>query len=142
MENKRNSKNVGSSRTSRTGKTNSQGNLKNKKGTKKFTNTRLFKILRIVLLIAIIVIIFNTVSGIIKNRRPEDISLIIGDSKIELANELLIDENKNIYISKDDIAAIYDPNIYYNDEEKTLITTYNKHVAKLVVDQTTMEVKI
>lgn len=140
MENKRNSRNVRSSRTSRTGKTNSQGNLKNKKGTKKFTNTRLFKILRIVLLIAIIVIIFNIVSGIIKNRRPEDISLIIGDSKIELANELLIDENKNIYISKDDIAAIYDPNIYYNDEEKTLITTYNKHVAKLVVDQTTMEV--
>ena len=137
MSNQRNSRNQGKTSSSRAAK---GVKSKNKSGGKKFTNTRLFKILRIVLLIAIVVVIFNIVSGIIKNRTPEDITLIIGENKIELANELLIDENNNIFISKDDIATLYDPNIYYNEEEKTLITTYNKHVARLVVDQTTMEV--
>lgn len=137
MNNQRNLKNSGKTSGSRTAK---KSNSKSKSGGRKFTNTRLFKILRVVLLIAIIVIIFNIISGIIKNRTPEDMSLVIGENKIDLTNELLIDENSNIYISKDDIANIYDPNIYFNEEEQTLITTYNKHVAKLVVGQSTMEV--
>ena len=106
---------------------------------RKFTNTRLFKILRIVLVIGIIIVIANIILGL-RNRTPEDISLIIGENKIELKDELLIDENDNIFISKDDVANLYDENIYYNDDEQTLITTHNKHVAKLVVGQTTMEV--
>lgn len=124
-------------------------NIKTAKGSKnkmtgkkprKFTNTRLFKILRIVLIIGIIIVIANIISSLIRNRTPEDISLIIGENKVELKDKLLIDENDNIYISKDDIANLYDENIYYNDDEQTLITTYNKHVAKLVIGQTTMEV--
>lgn len=124
-------------------------NIKTAKGSKnkmtgkkprKFTNTRLFKILRIVLIIGIIIVIANIISSLIKNRTPEDISLIIGENKVELKDKLLIDENDNIYISKDDVANLYDENIYYNDDEQTLITTYNKHVAKLVIGQTTMEV--
>ena len=124
-------------------------NIKTAKGSKnkmtgkkprKFTNTRLFKILRIVLIIGIIIVIANIISSLIRNRTPEDISLIIGENKVELKDKLLIDENDNIYISKDDVANLYDENIYYNDDEQTLITTYNKHVAKLVIGQTTMEV--
>ena len=106
---------------------------------KKFTSTRLFKILRLILIIAIIIILVKVILGVVGGT-SEYITLIIGDTTIDLKNELLIDENNNIFISKDDVANLYDENIYYNEEEQTLITTYNKHVAKLIVGQTTMEV--
>ncbi len=106
---------------------------------KKFTSTRLFKILRLILIIVIIIILVKVILGVVGGT-SENITLIIGDTAIDLKNELLIDENNNIFISKDDVAELYDENIYYNEEEQTLITTYNKHVAKLIVGQTTMEV--
>ena len=52
---------------------------------------------------------------------------------------VLQDENK-IYFSKEDIKDIFDANIYYNEAEKELITTYNKHVALLKVDENYMMV--
>lgn len=122
-------------------KTENNGNIDNKKqknSKKKFTDTRLFKLIIILIIIAIIVIIINVISNI--RETPKDITLIIGDEIIELKYELLIDEDENIYVSKDDLADLYDENIYYNEEEQTLITTYNKHVAKLVIGKTTMEV--
>ena len=105
---------------------------------KKFTSTKLFKILRIIIIIAIIVVLINIFSNFSKT--PEEITLIIGEEIIELEYELIIDESENIYISKADVANLYDENIYYNEEEQILITTYNKHVAKLELDKTTMEV--
>jgi len=140
MDNKRDKNNINKSRVSKT-KSGARANLNSgnsKSRVRKFTNTRLFKILRVVLVIGIIAVLINIISG--RKKIPENITLIIGENKIELKNELLIDSENNIYVSKDDIANLYDENIYYNENEKTLITTYNKHVAKLVVDQTTMEV--
>lgn len=118
---------------------------KNTKGTKKvhtkrrFQKTRLFKILRILLLVLIIAIIINIVSDI-NHKSPSSISLVIGDSKIELKNPIIIDEKNNIYLSKDDIANLYDKNIYYNNSDGTIITTYNKHIAKLEKSKTTMSI--
>ena len=137
MNNKRNSNEQERSNNIKT--VNGSKSKSSGKKPRKFTNTRLFKILRIVLVIGIIIVIANIILGL-RNRTPEDISLIIGENKIELKDELLIDENDNIFISKDDVANLYDENIYYNDDEQTLITTHNKHVAKLVIGQTTMEV--
>ncbi len=139
MNNQRNSKNQVNSSNTRSSNASKVSQKAGGKKSKKFTNTRLFKILRIILIIGIIIAIVNIISGL-RNKTPEDITLIIGENKIELKDKLLIDDNDNIYISKDDVANLYDENIYYNGEEQTLITTYNKHVAKLVVGQTTMEV--
>ena len=57
---------------------------------------------------------------------------------IKTMNQVLIDENKNIYFSKDDIQSIFDETIYYNEAEKELITTFNKHIALLKVDENYM----
>ena len=109
---------------------------------KKKKNNRLKKLIRIALLILIIILvvsIFKFLFGLF-DKGADKITLIIGENKIELKNELLIDGENNIYLSKDDIAYIYDENIYYNPADKTLITTYNKHVAVLVLDKSTMTI--
>jgi len=106
---------------------------------KKFKNTRLFKILRIALLIIIILFIFNIILDLF-HKKNNQLILIIGDKKISLKNEMLIDEEENIYLSKDDIANLYDENIYYNSTDKKIITTYNKHIAVIEMGKSTMSV--
>ena len=114
----------------------------NKKGKKKKKNNRLRKILRIgflLLLIFLIVTLFKFIFSLF-DKGADKITLIIGANKIELKKEILIDNEKNIYLSKDDMAILYDENIYYNPTDKTLITTYNKHVAVLTMDKSTMTI--
>ena len=104
---------------------------------KKFKNTRLFKLLRIALLLVIIILIVNIV-GDLFNKKPEKVSVVIRDEKVELKNNVEIDKDNNIFISIDDIKNIYDKNIYYSNN--ILITTYNKHIAVLEAGKTTMKV--
>ena len=104
---------------------------------RKLKNTRLFKLLRIVILFIIVVFIIN-ISSILLHKKPENITVIMGDEKINLKKDVEIDKDNNIYISIDDIKNIYDSNIYYSNN--MLITTYNKHIAVLENDKTTMKV--
>lgn len=116
-------------------KTKKVGNKKKKK----FKNTRLFKLLRILLLIIIIVIIVNIIFDV-THKSPDKVSLVIGANKIDLKHDILIDEDNNIYLSKDDVANLYDNNIYNNPTDNTVITTYNKHIAILEKDKNTMSI--
>lgn len=104
---------------------------------KKFKNTRLFKILRVALLFIIILLIFNIMKDL-TTKKPEKVSVVIGDEKIALIHEIEIDKDNNILMSIDDIKKLYDSNIYYSNH--TVITTYNKHLAVLELDKTTMKV--
>ncbi len=108
-------------------------------GKKKFRNTRLFKLLRILLLIIIIVFLVNIVSDLFKKEKTET-TIVIGDKTPELKHEIITDDQNNIFLSKDDVVNLYDSNIYYNEADKTLITTYNKHIAVLELGKTTMSV--
>lgn len=105
----------------------------------KFTNTRLFKILRVLIVIVALIIIVK-LAGKLFNKKDGKLSLIIGDQRIDLKYELIVDDSKNIYMSKQDISNIYDSNIYYDKSEKMVITTSDKSVAKLILEKTTMEV--
>lgn len=101
-----------------------------KKCTKKLNKKRCL-VTSVVALIAIITII----SIIGKKDKYENLTILLNNEFIELSNEPIIDEKQNIYFSKDDIQSIFDDTIYYNEAEKELITTYNKHVALLKVDE-------
>ena len=114
-----------------------QGSSKKTRKTKKFKNTRLFKLLRVILLIAIIIIAINIIKGLF-HKKPENITLIVGDTKVKLVHNVEIDKNKNIFISIDDIKNLYDSNIYYSNN--LLITTHNKHIAVIEKGKTTMKV--
>lgn len=70
-----------------------------------------------------------------ENSRYKNLTILLNNEFIETKNEVVIDENKNIYFSKDDIQKIFDETIYFNEAEKELITTYNTHVALLKIDE-------
>lgn len=92
---------------------------------------------RLILLTVVILLIIGVCS--ILNNKEKNIynnyRLIIDGKNIDLKNEIYVDSFKNVYLSKEDILELYDPNIYYEQLENTLITTYNKHIAILKVDE-------
>lgn len=74
-----------------------------------------------------------------KNRYNE-LTILLNNEFIDLINKPIIDDNKNIFFSKEDIQNIFDDTLYYNEVEKELITTYNSHVALLKIDENYAEI--
>lgn len=96
----------------------------------------------IIIIIAILLLIIAFVSVKIskdKNRYNE-LTILLNNEFIELIENPVIDENKNIFFSKEDIQKLFDETIYYNEAEKELITTYNTHVALLKIDEEYAEI--
>lgn len=105
--------------------------MKKKKKLDKFAKRRIRLLLIIIILIISIFLIFNR-----KDRKEYDeYRIIIGDKYISLEDDIYVDTFNNIYLSKEDILQLYDPNIYYNQIENMLITTYNKHIAILKLNE-------
>lgn len=102
-----------------------------KKKIDKYARRRL--VLKIILLIIVFILIKLIFFRAPKNYYEETV-LIIGDKIEQLDNSIIVDSLENIYISYNDIKNIYDENIYYDEVNKKLITTYNKHIALLNLD--------
>ena len=83
----------------------------------------------------VILLVIKGIIGLNHNKEYEDLTVLFNNEFIETINSVHIDEEENIYFSKEDIALLFDENIYYNEAEEELITTYNKHVALLKLDQ-------
>lgn len=101
-----------------------------KKQPKKLNKKRC--IMTLIIVLAIIILIFSIIG---KKDKYEDLTILLNNEFIELSDEVIIDEDENIFFSKDDIQKIFDDTIYYNEAEKELITTHNTHVALLKVDE-------
>ena len=110
----------------------------NKKNNKKrLIKRRLF----IVIIITIILLfIINKFFFSSKNKINDKTILVIGDQVENLENDIIIDSLKNVYLSFDDVKNIYDKNIYYDEVSKNVITTFNKHIAILQLNQSEIEV--
>ena len=96
----------------------------------------------IIIAVAILLLIVICICAKInKNKnRYNKLTILLNNEFIELSDEVVIDDDKNIFFSKDDIQKLFDPTIYYNQAEKELITTYNTHVALLKVDEEYAEI--
>lgn len=96
----------------------------------------------IIIAVAILLLIVICICvKINKNKnRYNKLTILLNNEFIELSDEVVIDDDKNIFFSKDDIQKLFDPTIYYNQAEKELITTYNTHVALLKVDEEYAEI--
>ena len=92
----------------------------------------MFKVKCGLLIVLILIIILVTIKS--KNVNKE-LSILFNNEIIETLNKVIIDEEKNIYFSKEDIQKLFDDTIYFNEAEKELITTYNTHVALLKIDE-------
>lgn len=111
--------------------------------TKQKRKLNMLKVRRcLIVLISILLIVITIICSKInkEKNRYKEISILLNNEFIELINKPIIDDNKNIFFSKEDIQDIFDKTIYYNEAEKELITTYNTHVALLKVDEEYAEI--
>ncbi len=96
---------------------------------------------RLLALIFIALIIFFVYSLINKQKNKiPNLTILYNNEIISLKDDVIIENEDKIYFSKEDVKEIFDKNIYYNEAEKELITTCNKHVALLKVDENYMMV--
>lgn len=111
-----------------------------KKKTKKMKIDKYFgrRLLAIVLLFLIIFFIYSIISK--RKEKTPDLTILYNNELLSLEDNVIIENENKIYFSKEDVKKIFDNNIYYNEAEKELITTYNKHVALLKVDENYMMV--
>lgn len=96
------------------------------------------RVTALLIIVAFILIVINLIFG---NDREKinDLKILYNNEEIKYA-DVVVDSEERIYFSIFDITNIFDSNLYYNDAEKEIITTFNKHVALLKVDETFMVV--
>lgn len=106
------------------------------KKTKKHYNKAFFKIAFIIVLILIIFIIVKKTNTKVENIKYEKTQIILNNENIttNLKKDIIIQENKRVYMSLEDIKEYLDTSIYI--EEETIITTCNKKIATMSEENT------
>lgn len=105
-------------------------------------NTKKFMRNIIICIIAWIVVslILNYAPGFKRDKYEGITNLIINDEDVteNLKGNVYIGEEGGVYLSKDDIAGIFDKNIYYDEESSTIVTTSNTKTASFCVAENQM----
>ena len=106
---------------------------------KNVKNNWILKIIVVaIFLVAAIVVI--KISGNYKNNDiVGKINLVINNSNVtsDLKQDVFVDENDVIYISKDDIENFFDNYIYYDEKYNQIITGSSTKIANMVVGENT-----
>lgn len=101
-------------------------------------NTKKFMRNIIICLVAFAVVSFilNYAPGFKRDKFADITNLVLNDEDLteNLIHNIYVSENEEIYLSKDDIANIFDRNIYYDEEFKTIITTSNTKTAIIALE--------
>lgn len=105
-------------------------------------NTKKFIRNIIICLIAFIIVAFilNYAPGFKRDKYKDITKLIINDEDFteELTHNIVVDENNNIYLSKEDIVNFFDENIYFDKENSVIVTTSNTKTASMELNDTKM----
>ena len=96
----------------------------------------------IVFLLLFALIFIFTIAPNYKKNDSTKTSLIINNEDVtdKLQNDIVITSEDTVYLSFQDIKKILDKNIYYNDEEKQIITTSDMHVCYSELEANTIEI--
>ncbi len=108
--------------------------MRKKKKTKKFFVRRMMAVLVLVFLI------FGIRNGMYAWKQKcqmKKVRLVWNQEAVQLLNPMYI-EDTVLYLSEEDVKAIFDDTIYYNKGDEELITTYYKHVAVLQLNENAM----
>ena len=113
--------------------------IKKKVVKKKKNNSKLRNIVIIIIAIVIIIIIANKLRN--NNNTTDEISLIIDNQDVtsELQNDIIIQDDI-IYISFDDIKKCLDETIYFEEDTNLIITSSDKKVVALEIDNSDIEI--
>jgi len=88
-----------------------------------------------IIIIAFIILLFrNIIYNFMQKGKTKQTRVLLNNELISVSDNIYV-EDSIIYISQNDIKEIFDKNIYYSDKEKELITTYNKHIAVMHLNE-------
>lgn len=104
---------------------------------KKFNKFLIRRILAILVIILLILGIRNGMYHLQISSQTKQIRLLFNNELTKLSNPIYV-ENSILYLSEEDAKNIFDDTIYYNKGDQELITTYNKHVAVLHLNENQM----
>ncbi len=107
-----------------------------RKKSKKFLVRRMVAIL---VLLILLLMGRNLICHFWDKNQQKQTRLLYNNEWVQLTNAAKI-ENEMVYLSEEDVKKIFDDTIYYNVGDKELITTHNKHVAVLHLNQSQMMV--
>ena len=100
----------------------------------------IIKILVVITLLMIAIAILKKAPNYIRDEIKNKVNLVINNSNVttSLKNDIYIDENDVIYLSKEDIDNFFDEYIYYDKKYNQIITTSENKIATLEVANTTI----
>ncbi len=106
-----------------------------RKRKKKLNKYLLRRVLAILLFIFVILFVRFMMHLITNHNKEIPLTVLLNNELIHTIEPVYVDENKNIFFSKEDIQSLFDETMCYNEAEKELITTYNKHTALIKMDE-------
>ena len=108
----------------------------------KVKNNWILKIIVVAIFLAIVIFAIKIAGNYKNNDIIGKINLVINNSNVtsDLKQDIFIDENDVIYISKDDIENFFDNYIYYDEKYNQIITGSATKIANMVVGENTATV--
>ena len=115
--------------------------LKNRNAKRKMKKKNITNLVRIILLIIIFVILAITLNKYIIFDKNKTTNLVINNNNVtsRLKNSVL-QEDGVIYLSEDDISNFFDKHIYLEKENNKIITTYNKKIAEVSLEENVINI--
>ena len=100
----------------------------------------IIKVLVVIILLMIAIAILKIAPNYIRDEIKNKVNLVINNSNVtaSLQNDIYIDENDVIYLSKEDIDNFFDEYVYYDKKYNQIITTSENKIATLEVENTTI----
>lgn len=97
------------------------------------------KILIILVLLIIAGCAFIIAQDYIKDPNSGKLNFVINNNNVtaKLKKEIFINENGDIYVSKEDLKNYFDEYLYYNKESKKIVTTSSNKIAKMEINKNT-----
>lgn len=105
-------------------------------------NKTILKIIIVGVMLIIVAAILMIAPNYIKDKNANKLNLIINNNNVtaKLKNEIFINENGVIYLSKDDAENYFDGQIYYDKENNQIITTSDTKVAVISTQEKKMTI--
>ncbi len=115
--------------------------LKNRNAKRKMKKKNITNLVRIILLIIIFVILAIILNKYIIFDKNKTTNLVINNNNVtsRLKNSVL-QEDGVIYLSEDDISNFFDKHIYLEKENNKIITTYNKKIAEVSLEENVINI--
>ena len=80
---------------------------------KKKKKLNMFKVKCSILIVILLVFITIFCFNLTRKNKEKELTILLNNEFLETINKVIIDDQKNIYFSKDDIQKIFDETIYF-----------------------------